>query len=132
MKIVFWQNIISPHQSFLIRELSYRHNVILAVLEEITDDRIEQGWKRPDTGTAKIFFLETKNVAFKLLYNNKDAIHVFSGIGSYKIISDVFRKLDKNAIIGVIVESGSPLEWKSAFRKPLYALKCLRFNYKID
>ncbi|MCZ2085617.1 MAG: glycosyltransferase [Flavobacteriales bacterium] len=132
MKIIFWQNIISPHQSFLIRELANRHEVILAIIDEISNERIQQGWKIPETGKAKIIHLENKNIAFDLLDKNKKAFHLFSGIASYKILADVFRRIDKKAIIGVIVEAGSSIGWKRHLRKFLYRIKYLLYNNKIN
>lgn len=131
MKIIFWQNIISPHQSFLIRELANRHEVILAVIDEISNERIQQGWKIPETGKATIIHLESKKNAFDLLDKNKKAIHLFSGIASYKILSDVFRRVDKKTIIGVIVEAGSPIGWKRHLRKLFYRINYLVYNKKI-
>lgn len=132
MKIIFWQNGVSPHQSFLIRELASRHEVILAALEVIREDRLKQGWEKPDTGNVKIVLLENKQIAFELLNKNSDAVHIFSGIATYNILKSVFRKLDNNSIVGVIVEAGSPLGWQRHFRKALYAIKKLRYNKKID
>ena len=132
MQIIFWQNIISPHQSFLIRELAKCHEVTLAVLEEISEERIKQGWKKPDTGKAKIVLLENMQIAFNLYDNNKNAIQLFSGISNYKIIKSVFRKLDNDVKIGVIVEAGSSLGWKRHFRKLIYFLKYIRYNRKIN
>lgn len=132
MKIIFWQNIISSHQSFLIRELANRHEVILAVIDEISTERVQQGWKIPNTGKAKMIHLENEKIAFDLLDKNKKAIHLFSGIASYKILTDVFRKVDKKAIIGVIVEAGSPIGWKRHLRKLFYRMKYLLYNNKIN
>jgi glycosyltransferase involved in cell wall biosynthesis len=132
MKIIFWQNIISPHQSFLIKELAKKHEVILAVLEEISEERLEQGWKKPDIGNAKVVFLQNQEVADSLQKNNRNAVGVFSGIASYKIIRGVFKGLNKNACTIVIAEAGSNLGWQSFFRKPLYYLKALFYKNKID
>ncbi|MCZ2085283.1 MAG: glycosyltransferase family 4 protein [Flavobacteriales bacterium] len=132
MKIIIWQNIISAHQSFLIRVLADRHDVTLAVLQNISDERQKQGWTIPDTGKAKIVWLKSKAEGFNLYRNNEKAIHIFSGIATYYILKDVFKRINKNSVVGVIVEAGSPLGWQKYFRKMLYALKYVKHNAKID
>src|SRR5690606_20251790 len=132
MKIIFWQNIISPHQSFLIRELSKRHEVILAVLQEISKERMLQGWSRPDIGQAKVVILNNEETALNVYRTNKDAVQIFSGIASYNILKKVFKSLDKNSRAGVMVEAGSTWGWQKHVRKALYTLKYIQYNHKID
>ena len=132
MRIVFWQNIISPHQSFFIRKLAENNDVILAVNEEISFDRITQGWKKPDTGKAQIVILNTKDFAFELLNRNEGAVHIFSGIAVYKNLKEVFNKIDKKQTIGVIVEPVSTSGWQKHIKRLLYYFKYLKYNQKID
>ncbi|MEM0519056.1 glycosyltransferase [Aequorivita flava] len=132
MKLIFWQNIVSPHQSFLIRELAERHEVILAVLKEVSIERVKQGWSRPDTGRAEVIVLENQQIANKIKENNTDAINIFSGIANYKIIDKVFRETNNDDFNVVIVEAGSIIGWQRHFRKLIYRIKAFIYRDKID
>jgi|TARA_R100000479_G_scaffold33554_3_gene13957 glycosyltransferase involved in cell wall biosynthesis len=132
MKIIFWQNIISPHQSFLIRKLAERHEVILAVLEEISEARVKQGWQRPDIGKANIVILKNQLIANELNERHRDAINIFSGIANNNIIGKVFKNVSKSSINTVIVEAGSSLGWQKHFRKLIYTIKAFLYKEKIN
>ena len=54
MKIVFFQDIISLHFAAFLKELSNTNEVYLFADESISKERLERGWKIPDTGKTTI------------------------------------------------------------------------------
>lgn len=132
MKFIFWQNIISHLQSFLIRELANNHDVTLVVLETVSASRIEQGWTVPDIGQAKVKLLQNTSEVEGFVQQSKGCINVFSGIASYPLIKDVFNRIKGQEPIVIIAESAIFLGWKKYLRKFLYRIKALKYNKHID
>lgn len=132
MKFVFWQNMISPHQSFLIKELANHHEVILAV-EIISENwRLEQGWKLPDMGNIRIIELIDENTSEKLIEDTKGYIHLFSGIVRYKSLVKPFKKVLGKEIVGVISEAPIQMGFKTIFRRILYKYLSIKYGHKIN
>ena len=84
MDFVFWQNIISPHQSSVLKELSSKENckITLVVEEEIPTWRKAMGWQIEDLGNVDIVIAPDKKKVSNIIDNKKDAINIFSGINS--------------------------------------------------
>ena len=132
LKVVFWQNMLSPHMAPLIRALSMRGQIIAAILTPVESWRIEQGWLPPDYGTAKIITLNDSNDAASLFSETQGYVHVFSGINSYPIISNIFRHSLKRDSVLVITESPIRINLTSDLLKfVLYFSKAVRFRRNI-
>ena len=81
MHVVFWQNILSPHQAPFLRSLAdLGHEVTVLATESMTSDRLKLGWKVPDLGRAHVVVnpseVETKHL---IEGGPKDAIHIMAG-----------------------------------------------------
>ncbi len=108
MTYVFWQNILSIHQSAFIRSLTSDSRVILAVERETEERRVKDGWAAPDFGRTEVYITPADDLVDKLLAI-EDAVHVFTGIGSYVFVHKVFKKAVKRKLrIGIISE---PFDW---------------------
>jgi glycosyltransferase involved in cell wall biosynthesis len=108
MNFIFWQNILSIHQSALIRNLAEKHDVTLVCEEGVPQERIKQGWINPDFGNANVIVNPTEEEINNLL-ENKNAIHIFTSIQSFKMPSYVLGlAVKKGAKIGVQSE---PFDW---------------------
>lgn len=132
MKFVFWQNMISPHQSYLIKKLACRHEVILAVKIISEYWRVEQGWQVPEIGNAKLIELTNEKISEKLIEDTKGYIHLFSGIVRYKSLVKPFKKVIGKEIVGIISESPIQMGFKTAFRRILYRFLSLKYGRKIN
>ena len=54
--LVFWQNIPSPHQMPVLRELAKKgHRVTLVVDQMELEERKNMGWKMPDLSGVELF-----------------------------------------------------------------------------
>ena len=54
MKFLFWQNMISIHQTALLNALASKHQVTLAVQRAFEEERTDSGWKIPDMGNVHL------------------------------------------------------------------------------
>lgn len=131
MKIVFWQNIISFHQSFLLRELAYRNDVTLVVEKEISEDRIEQGWDRPDLGNVKLVILLDGNILNEILKSTEGSIHIFSGFTRGSIIRKGFNFVIHKQKVVLISESAIVYSWRKYLRYILYKYYYFKYRDKI-
>lgn len=127
MKICFWQNIMSIHQSAFLRNLAENNVVTLVVEKKVSEDRLKHGWTIPHFGKT-IVIIAPDNDCIQNLLNDSEYVHIFTGIQSFKLASEVFLlAVEKKLKIGVQLE---PFNWlgikgKLRFLKYLY----LRFKY---
>jgi glycosyltransferase involved in cell wall biosynthesis len=132
MTFVFYQNILSIHQSAFIRNLAEDYPVILVVPEELDNSRARSGWNVPDFGKTRVVVKPTENELLQLL-NQKDFIHVFSGIDSYTLANKAFKIAIKNRLkIGIISEPFNWLGWIGKMRFLKYLILRLRYNKRIS
>lgn len=129
MKFIFWQNILSIHQSAFLKALAEKHHVTLVAEQSLEKDRKSQGWCIPEMGNVKIVITPEIKQIYSLLENN--AIHIFSGINAYPLVSKAFNlAVKKNLRIGVMLE---PFEW-SGYKGKLRWIKYLflQHHYKLS
>lgn len=136
MRIVFWQNVLSPHQSAYIRALANKKNieVILIAEKDISKCRKNMGWSIPNIGNVKISICPEKAEIFQILKENeRESVHIFSGIRAYPLIKSAFLKsLSFDLIRGILSESADLRGIKGVFRLGLGKLEAFRFQNKID
>lgn len=132
MKFIFWQNVISIHQSAFIKALSRDHDVVLVAQEELTNQRKADGWNIPEMGNATILIAPNEDKIIDLL-SVKDAKQVFSGIDAYPMVYNAFKKaISMGCDISVMME---PYQWqgfKGFFRRCKYSIHALRFGNSIN
>ncbi|MDR1847445.1 MAG: glycosyltransferase family 4 protein [Bacteroidales bacterium] len=132
MPFIFYQNILSIHQSAFIRNLAEKHEVTLVVPKEIDETRIAHGWLVPDFGKTKII-VNPSDAELHQLLSVKDAVHVFSGIHSYALPSKVFSfAVKKHLKIGVYSEPFNLRGWKGKLRFLKYWLLGLKYDRHIN
>lgn len=132
MKLFFWQNIISPHQMDFIKEVSKLYNVVL-VIDEVQDKyRNNDGWEIPDFSFVKMYVQPNAEV-LNQLFQNKEDVHVFSGIGAYKYVNKGFKKAIKhNAKIGVFSEPINMEGYKGFLKLIKGNVQRLKYGNKIN
>ena len=128
-KIVFWQNIISPHQVDLLAALAEKGNHVLLVVEEEVDSfRKTSGWSThvPDNIDLVI---SPDNSTIDILISDDSAIHVFTGFFAYRTVSRAFRiACKKKAKIYIYSEYSDWNKWKGKIK--LIYKKILMLVYK--
>lgn len=80
MKFVFWQSILSIHQSTFLNALSKEHNVTLVVERETDQVRKQSGWENPTLGCNRVIIAPDARSISKLIAETADHIHVISGL----------------------------------------------------
>lgn len=132
MKFVFWQNVVSIHQSAFIKALADNHCVMLVAAEELNNERKKEKWSIPSMGRAEII-LEPDDTKIDQLLDIPDTQHVFSGINAFPMIYKAFKKAMKRGIkVSVMAE---PYEWtgiKGWLRKQMYRWLFIRFEKNIS
>jgi glycosyltransferase involved in cell wall biosynthesis len=109
LRIVFWQNELSIHQSALIRNLAIepKYAVTLVVKQKVPEYRRKMGWYEPDFGNTQII-TEPDEIMVERIFQEdpKQSIHIFSGFRYDPVIKNALRKALKTEItIGVYAES---------------------------
>ncbi|WP_163319028.1 glycosyltransferase family 4 protein [Dysgonomonas sp. 520] len=108
-----------------------QQDVTLVVPEKVAEERIKQGWAIPDFDKVNVIVAPTTEDVDRLL-NREDAFHIFSGINSHSLPSQIFEKAVKKKLkIGVILEPFNWLGWKGKLRFIKYLLLRLRYNSSI-
>lgn len=132
MKFIFWQNIISIHQSAFLKALADKHSVTLVAEQALDEQRKGECWSIPDMGKSRIILSPTTAQIEELL-KDEAAYHVFSGIDAYPMVYRAFKlAVDKNCHISVMAE---PYEWagmKGFLRRMKYSLLFMRYGRHID
>jgi glycosyltransferase involved in cell wall biosynthesis len=131
MTFIFWQNILSIHQSAFLRNLAEIHNVILVSETEMDTMRIRHGFYTPDYGKVRVIVSPDKNKITELL--RVDAIHIISGVQAFKLPSRVFKlAVKKNLTAGIFSE---PFNWmgvKGKLRFIKYWIFRIRYDKHIN
>lgn len=126
MKFIFWQNVISIHQSAFIKALATHHDVTFVAENTLDQQRIKEKWIVPDMGKAKVIVAPDSSQMLSLL-QSQDTQHIFSGIDAYPMVYQAFQKAVKlNVPISVMAE---PYEW-AGFKGLLRRLKYMSLYFR--
>lgn len=92
MHYVFYQNILSMHQSAFLRELAEHQgsDVTLVVADKAERGRAKQGWRQPDFGKCRIV-LSPDEHSLREVLSLRDAVHVFTGMCAFPMVKRAFK-----------------------------------------
>jgi len=131
MRFVFWQNVVSIHQSAFIKALAMENDVTLVAAEEIDAQRRREKWNVPSMGNAKVVLNPDDGIINRLI-DEPDAEHVFSGINAYPMVYKAFKRAVKlGHQVSVMAE---PYEWdglKGKLRQLMYRWLFIRYGKHI-
>lgn len=133
MNIIFYQNILSMHQSAYIRALANKvEKVILVVEKEMLDERKKQKWGIPDFGKTEIIIAPNES-QIDYLANIPDAVHIFSGLDNPILLKTAKNKeIRKTTKIGVFTESYRYTGIRGKLRYFKYKMLFLKHKNNID
>ncbi len=133
MVLIFWQNIISPHQLPYIKtlhEIDANLAVVLIAAEHIPDHRTAMGWSQHN-------IVETKRFKFILSPSDNDiesvfkkypkSQHFFSNIRSFPMVHKAFKTSIKFEVNRHLIVEGPFLY---SYPKFLHYLKTLLLDYR--
>ena len=119
-RVVFWQNIISPHYAPMFKALSFLPgiSVVLVAQAETTSSRQGMGWERPDTGNTIVIVNPSPEERAEILQTEPvTSAHIFSGTRAYPMVWSVFRwALTQSLTIGFLAEPGDWVGLKGKIR----------------
>lgn len=128
MKFIFWQNIVSIHQSAFIKALSRQHIVTLVAEQGLDSQRMMEKWDIPSMGEAEIL-VSPSNDEIESLLSGENVVHVFSGIDAYPMVYRAFKRAV--ALEREIVVLAEPYDWiglKGKIRQLKYRWLFLRYG----
>lgn len=134
MKIIFWQNILSPHQLPYITHLldDKRINKVIIIAEKGMDiNREQMGWRIPQIEKTSHYEIiinpSEKEIKDIFLQNEKNCWHLFSGIRGFAFVFKAFKiSLAYQIKRGLITERPNTFAFGFTNGKPLWLHK-IRF-----
>jgi glycosyltransferase involved in cell wall biosynthesis len=138
MPLIFWQNIPSIHQAPMIRAVARQWDgeVLVVTEADVLEDRLGQGWGRPDFSSARLLVAPAHEERQRLVskYGIQDSVHIFSGLHAYPATYWTFKQVSRTeATIGVFVEAAQVNDgFRTAIRLARYKLHALRWRRRLD
>lgn len=133
MILVFWQNMVSIHQSALMRALATKHEVTLVVEQLCEQARVDSGWIIPDIGNTRIVVAPTDAEIHELLALDNDCVHIFTGMRAFPMVTKAFKQaVRRKLFVGLYMEPFDPTGWKGKIRKIVYQLLALRYRHNVS
>lgn len=140
MHIVFWQNIVSPHQLPYIKRLVNEDkvdSVTLVAAEDISKDRKQMGWENGCENENSVRIIVAKNNRIEentakelLAHEPENSIHLFSGITAFEFCFFYFKmSLNYKVKRGIISEGPLTFAYGIEGLKPIWLHK-LKFLLK--
>lgn len=109
MKIVFWQSMVTRHQSALVRALGEMPDVEVTYIaaEQVDERRTSMGWTAPGLGKATLLIAPDEHAIQKLAASfDWDAVHLCQGFRGNGMIETALPALaSRGARIGVMMEA---------------------------
>lgn len=110
------------------------HSVTFVAQNEMSADRVAQGWSVPDLGGGQLKLAPTK-ASIKAIAEDAppDAIHICQGIRANGIIGfaqQSLRKLGRTQL--VVMETVNDRGWKGAIKRLVYRLMFYRFGKNLS
>ncbi|MHB9149546.1 MAG: glycosyltransferase family 4 protein [Thermoleophilia bacterium] len=136
--LIFWQNVPSIHQAPLIRAVarSWPHEVLVVTEWDLAEDRLSQGWERPDFSPARLIVAPSPTARQALIaqYGFGDPVHIFSGLHAYPETYRTLKQVSRTGTtIGVFAEPGRSDDGLRALGRRLqYRLEGLRWGRRLD
>jgi glycosyltransferase involved in cell wall biosynthesis len=133
MNLIFWQNIVSPHQMPYINELVNQpdvSDVVLIVPETMSIEREQMGWKLNEINSKIKLFVNPSDNETEKIYKKYtlNSYHIYSGrIGAFPFVTKAFKISLKYPIKRGIIS-----EQPFTYKKPLFLhfFKTLLYEYR--
>ncbi|MBI5100210.1 MAG: glycosyltransferase family 4 protein [Nitrospirae bacterium] len=135
MNLVFWQNMLSMHQSAYIRALAgMGHSVTVVAEREVVLALRALGWSAPDFGAVRVLLSpDEKTVSDLVCDGEKDTVHVIGGLRGYSLGKRAFHACKINrARMGLLSEGADPRGVRGSARRVLYNLDRIRYDRNVD
>jgi glycosyltransferase involved in cell wall biosynthesis len=133
MTFIFWQNIISIHQSTFLEALGKKHRVLLVVEKELSNSRKTSGWQVPNISDVELVIAPKDNQIKQIIKDYNLAWHVISGLHAYDLATKALKFATQLGCknIAIITESFETIGVKGLLRRLKYTLLSLKYRNKI-
>lgn len=135
MRLVFWQPMVSPHQSATLRALAARGHECILIVDQVADPRrLSMGWTVPNLGLVSLVIGPDEAGIHQLVRESSaETIHVFSGYRASQVVETALAScLAQKARVGVISEAGICVGMKGVLRRGLAMAYALRYRGSFD
>ncbi len=136
--LIFWQNAPSIHQAPLIREIAcqWKGEVLCVCESDISEERLQQGWTRPDYTPANIVIAPSRKQRQRLIarYGHTESVHIFSGFYAFPETYHTMKRVSlTQALMGVYSEPGRSDDGiKAIFRRLRYKVCGIQWGRRLD
>ncbi|PUZ26248.1 hypothetical protein DCC81_18665 [Chitinophaga parva] len=134
MQVVFWQGIVSPHQSAFLTALAKESGwqIVLMADKAMSDERARMGWQLPDMqGVAVI--TGPSEVQVQQQFADAQTVHIFSGINYSPVSSKALQlAVRRKARIGIMAEPYDWLGWRGQLRHLRGVWQRMRYNAHVS
>ncbi|MCF6405371.1 glycosyltransferase [Chitinophaga filiformis] len=135
-KFVFWQNMVSVHQSCFLHCLSLKEHVevVLVTVVAIEEKRKRMGWTIPDMGRVKLIVGPDQAVINDIVTSSdENTYHIFSGFDSEPLFRNAFAYLTAHRHhLGIMAEPYSWLGIKGQLRYLRSVYHRMRYGKMFD
>ena len=132
MNFVFWQPILSIHQSAFLRNLAENNEVILIIERDYSIRFQEYGWPIPEIGKVHVLCAPSEEV-IQNMQESQNNIHCFSGIDTCKLHYKAFKTaIKRKCRVGIMVEPFNYLGWKGKIRFLKYIFLKMKYNKRLS
>ena len=125
MRVVYWQDIISPHQSAAIRALAERvEEVVLVACKELNAERRDIGWSIPDLGAARVLVApDARTVEDLVCEMPGERVHLLGAARWHPLGRQAIAHCRRtSARWGLIAEAADSRGWRGLARRVKYTL----------
>ena len=129
--IWFWQRMVTPHLAALAAALAERgFKVNYVANENLSKERILQGWEMPELGKAKLLLAPNKDTVIRYALNEpKDSIHLCQGLRGNGLVSYAQRVIRKRGLRHwAMMETIDDLGWNGLIKKIFYRILFLYWH----
>jgi len=109
--LIFWQNILSPHQAPFLRALAEGGNEVTVVAaESMSADRLALGWNAPYLGRTHVVINPSAMEVKHLIESSpKEAVHIMAGARWIRLGDQALRQcLASGRRVGIMSEAPDP------------------------
>jgi glycosyltransferase involved in cell wall biosynthesis len=124
MVLLFWHNLISPHQAPFMRELADAgHEVLVVATEEMSEERRSLGWEIPSLGRARVILGPDHGKVRQIVESSgPDAVHLIAGARVTSLGRQVALACRASGRrMGIITESPDPRGVRGPLRWAKYS-----------
>lgn len=136
MKLLFFQNCVSPHQMPYIEVLAKRHDVTVVVPFVSYEAREQMGWSRIDESTSVRLVVAPKMEEVRTLFEQEyegRTVALFSGISAFREVKSWFlMSLNYRVERGIITEAPYTFDKPLWMHKLRFMIQDLRYVRHID